>query len=569
MRRKISIRVALVIFAAFALFILFSTFIVQKNINEVSELNLNQYLSMITIDYNEGLTPVEIVDKYSDLSDYLRITFIAEDGTVIKDSLADATDMDNHLSRPEFQDLGTVYIRTSATLNQRMMYLATQLSDQTYLRVSIPTESILPFLNDFIGLSIIIASAVIALSILMIYTLTKSALTPLKEISNNLEKVSKGEYVDVMPLEQDDEINIIIQEINELNHVISSHLASLNEEKKKNDFLMDHMDQGICVLNNQGKVILVNKFLRDLFHFAKSPSSKDYLYLFRQRTIQEAIENAYRSETNTSALVEIEGNFYSVMISYLPSSWNDLSSVVLIFTDVTMIKNIENLKRDFFINASHELKSPLTSIMGSSELISTSMVTDPETIRDLSLRILEESTRMNHLVMDMLNLSKYENQTESVTDEIVQLNQIYNDVKKSIENSLSKKEIVLEENISKISYKANPEHMYQVFRNLIENAIQYGNQKGFVKVVLKEENDQIFFSVEDNGIGIPKDDQSRVFERFYRVDKARSKKTGGTGLGLSIVKHISLLYQGHIQLESTEGKGTKITVVFPVHRKES
>lgn len=562
MRRRISLQFALVIILSLFIFIFGSTFIVQKNLNQISELNLNQYLTMISTDIDQNLTPEDIINKYQDSRNFLRITFMDSSGVVIVDSLAD--ELENHLSRPEFQNLGTAYIRHSVTLNKDMMYLATKIDNDLYLRVAIPVSSILPFLNDFLGFSIIVGILITVLSVFLISALTKNTLRPLKDLKSILTKVYTGQYTEMMPVDKYEEVNGMINEINEISRLISNNISSLNEEKLKSDFLLNHMNQGICVLDQDGHIVLVNQFIRNLFHFQDSLSlRKDYLYLFRDSIIQEAIANAYKDNKNSSVLIQVQKEFYSVMVSYLQQSFNHLPSVVLIFTDVTMVKNIETLKRDFFINASHELKSPLTSIMGSAELISSGLVKDSETIHDLTLRILEESSRMNLLVMDMLNLSKYENQISSVEEEAVSLKTVLLEIKESIHQKLERKNINYEEDIDDIVYYANHEHMIEILRNLIENAIQYGNPNGFIKVSLKTVNHKVIFKVEDNGIGIPKIDQSRVFERFYRVDKARSKKTGGTGLGLSIVKHICMLYQAQIELESTPGKGTIITIIFP------
>ncbi|MGD9910709.1 MAG: sensor histidine kinase [Candidatus Izemoplasmatales bacterium] len=562
MRRRLSFQFALVIILSILIFILGSSYLVQQNLNQVSELNLNQYLSMIQTDIDAGYTVDEIVLKYEDSNDYLRITFMDSTGVVLKDSLAE--DLENHLTRPEFQNLGTAYIRHSATLNKDMMYLATQINDNLYLRVAIPISSVLPFLNDFIGFTIIVGLLLVVLSIFLVSQLTKSALRPLKELRTILTSVYTGEYIEIMPVEKYEEINDMINEINDISRLISSNIVSLNQEKEKNDFLLNHMNQGLCVLDKEGHIILVNQFIRDLFLF-KEPLElrKDYLYLFRNQVIQKAIESAYLTQTNTSCLIQVQKEFYSVMVSYLPESFDHQPNVVLIFTDVTMVKDIETLKRDFFVNASHELKSPLTSIMGSAELITSKMVTDQATIQDLMNRILEESSRMNRLVMDMLSLSKYENQLAPVEEEMVNLKTVLEEIKQSITQKLDQKKMTYIQNAENLTYLANHEHMTEVFRNLIDNAIQYGNNGGTIKVTLKHTQQSIVFSVEDDGIGIPKTEQARVFERFYRVDKARSKKSGGTGLGLSIVKHICMLYQARIELESSEGKGTTITIVFP------
>ncbi len=238
-------------------------------------------------------------------------------------------------------------------------------------------------------------------------------------------------------------------------------------------------------------------------------------------------------------------------------------SVILIFTDITAIKNIENLKKDFFDNASHELKSPLTAILGSSDLIIQGMAKDEKTILDLAKRISEEAKRMNNLVMDMLTLSKYENQTQIQHRQNLDINRTVQEVLESLQGLIDSKKITIETTDREDYINANPDQMFQLLKNLLENAIKYGKQSGIVKIKINRENHYLTIIIQDDGIGIPKADQARIFERFYRVDKARSKSTGGTGLGLSIVKHIVMNYNGHIELDSTEGKGTLVKVYLP------
>jgi two-component system phosphate regulon sensor histidine kinase PhoR len=237
--------------------------------------------------------------------------------------------------------------------------------------------------------------------------------------------------------------------------------------------------------------------------------------------------------------------------------------VILIYSDITATKNIEILKRDFFINASHELKSPLTTIIGSAELISRKIVVDQETIMDLIKRITSEANRMNNLVMDMLSLSEYETKYQNKNKIIINLEKIVNDVVNNLAFLSSEKDINITSNVEKSNILMSYEELYQLIKNLVENAIKYGKTKGNVWIEMYYEQSDLVLSVKDDGIGIPQKDLNRIFERFYRVDKARSKSTGGTGLGLSIVKHIVLNYNGHIDISSEEGEGTEIKIFLP------
>lgn len=567
MRRKISFEFIILILTALVAFTIGATFFARSSINSVTELNLEKYLEIIKIDY-QSLEQDKIIEKYQDLDNYLRITFIDSSGTVTQDTLAD--ELNNHLDRPEIINLGKSYIRYSETLRIDMMYLASQLNNGEYIRVAIPTASVLGFLNDFIGLSIIIGLIIITLSIMSSSYMIKQSLLPLSDIKFILNDLSNGKYKEITPVTKYEEINGLIKEINDINKIISSNIISLKSEKQKSDFLLTHMNQGICVLNSEKKIILLNSYLKDLYNFNIDFNiNKDYRYLFRDEEIQKGITKTYEEKTGRTLFTQVDDLYYSVSIIYSDKDWGSSSTVILIYSDITLTKNIEILKRDFFINASHELKSPLTTIIGSAELISRKIVVDQETIMDLIKRITSEANRMNNLVMDMLSLSEYETKYQNKNKMIINLEKIVNDVVNNLVFLSSEKDINITSNVEKSNILMSYEELYQLIKNLVENAIKYGKTKGNVLIEMYYEQSDLVLSVKDDGIGIPQKDLNRIFERFYRVDKARSKSTGGTGLGLSIVKHIVLNYNGHIDISSEEGEGTEIKVFLPKVEIES
>ncbi len=562
MKRKITAQFVMVVSTALILFVVGAIFLVRRNLNNVTEFNLRYYLEIIKTDYSSGLTPQEVIDKYDNVEEYLRITFMDDTGVVLADSAA--SELENHLTRPEFQNPGTVYIRKSATLNKQMMYLAFQFSDTNYIRVSVPINSILPFFNDFIGLLLLIGGIIAILAFFLSKTLINKAMEPFSDLKKVLNQVEVGKYNDLMPVSKYEEINDLLVEINEINRTISDNIVSLNAEKQKSDFLLDHMNQGLCLLDYQENIVLVNSYLARLFNYSRDTHLyRNFNFLFRSQPLQQAITKVYETKGSTTIVVEINDSFYSVGITYETKDWRNQPGIVMIFNDVTMIKNTEILKKDFFVNASHELKSPLTSIMGAAELVSSGIIKAPGEITDLASRILEEAKRMNKLVLDMLDLSKYENYIPLKAPTQINLHTIIHDVLDKLAPQAQKRKISLDDQSAAIIFSANQEHMEQLIKNLVENSIQYGKENGWVKIETDDLGEEITIKVSDNGIGIPGAEQSRVFERFYRVDKARSKKSGGTGLGLSIVKHIILIYRGRIELESQEGKGTMITVVLP------
>ncbi|PKK95649.1 MAG: hypothetical protein CVV60_00330 [Tenericutes bacterium HGW-Tenericutes-5] len=561
MKRKISLQFVLLIFTSLIVFTIGASLIVKDTINKITELNLEKYLTIIETD-TDNLTETEIIEKYSELDNYLRITFIDSEGVVLADSSTE--NLDNHLNRPEIQNLGETYIRHSDTLKIDMMYLAKELPSGVYLRVAIPITSVLGFVNDFIALSFFIGTIIIALSILSSSYLIKQSLKPLEDIRHILNNVNGGEYQEVMPIVKYDEINNLLSEINDINKTISSTIFSLKIEKQKLDFLLNHMNQGICVLDKDAKIVLINTYLKKLYNFNIDYNiNKDFRYLIRDDELQKIIHDTYDSKTEKNYITKITNKYYAISIIYSKQDWSFESSVILIYSDITQIRNTEILKRDFFINASHELKSPLTTIIGSADLIAQGIVKDQETKNDLINRIGSEAKRMNNLVMDMLALSEYETKKQETQNQIISPKKVIEEVIKNLEVLVKTKQTNIHLESEKTSIFIGYEEIYQIFKNLLENAIKYGKQDGNVWIKTYIENENFVISVKDDGIGIPKNDIDRVFERFYRVDKARSKSTGGTGLGLSIVKHIILNYNGQIKLLSEEDIGTEVLIFIP------
>lgn len=562
MKSKIKWEILLVVLGSLFVFTMGAFFIAKQNMNSITELNLRNYLQIVVEEYDSDQDATRVVNKYEDINGYLRITFMAPDGEVIIDTLAE--NLENHLDRPEFNDLGTVYIRNSVTLEEEMMYLAQELTDGNFVRVAIPTSSLLPFINDFVGMLLLVGLGIIILTAFISTALVKNALSPLNEVKTILKEVNQGEYKEITTLQKQKEINALFEEINDINRMIATNITSLKSERDKNQFLLNEMNQGICVLDSDGLILMLNEHLRKLYKFNIDLNiNKDFRFLFRDPDIQDAIYKSMQNQISTNLVTTIKETHFSVSITYLDKSWLNQPCVFLIFTDITAIKNIENMKKDLFDNASHELKSPLTAIIGSSDLIIEGLAKDEETILDLVKRISEEAKRMNNLVMDMLTLSKYENQTEVIQKQNIDINKVLHDAYKSLKDLSDEKEINVELSDREDYVYANYEQMFQVIKNLMENAIKYGKKSGFVKAEIRRENKNLVIEVQDNGIGIPKVDQNRIFERFYRVDKARSKSSGGTGLGLSIVKHIVLNYGGHIELDSVEGRGTRIIIFIP------
>ena len=320
------------------------------------------------------------------------------------------------------------------------------------------------------------------------------------------------------------------------------------------------MNQGLVLLNDEGKIELINKYSLSLFNFEQDYIlDKNYMYLFRDMLIQEKIENCIKNNKEEQLIFDLDGRKFLLYINNLKTSWSNASNshVALLMVDVTLQENMNSLKREFFANASHELKSPLTSIIGYQQLINQGILTSNEEIQDATLRTIKEAQRMNKLIIEMLDLSRLENNVQTILED-VNVSKIINDCLQELKPSIEKKNIQVIAKLDDVNLVASQSDLYKLIKNIIDNSIVYNNENGKIFISLNKNE----LTIKDTGVGISKEDLEHIFERFYRVDKARSKESSGTGLGLSIVKHICLLYGYKINVDSSIGKGTKITISF-------
>ena len=342
--------------------------------------------------------------------------------------------------------------------------------------------------------------------------------------------------------------------------MLDEKVTSLSNEKEKSKYILDNMNQGLILLNSDGKIELINKYSLALFGFEQEYIlDKNYMYLFRDINVQEKIKDCINNNQEEQLIFDLDGRKFLLYINMLKTSWSSAtnSHVALLMVDVTLQENMNLLKREFFANASHELKSPLTSIIGYQQLIQQGILTSNEEIQDATLRTINEAQRMNKLIIEMLDLSRLENNVQTILED-VNVSKIINDCLLELQPSIENKKIQLVLKLDDVTLVASQSDLYKLIKNILDNSIVYNNENGKIEINLSK-NELI---ISDTGIGISKEDLDHIFERFYRVDKARSKESSGTGLGLSIVKHICLLYGYKIDVDSTLGKGTKITILF-------
>jgi two-component system phosphate regulon sensor histidine kinase PhoR len=491
-----------------------------------------------------------------------RITVIAPDGRVLADTQPlNLSTAENRLNRPEIQAAlrgsPAAYIRRSDTLSVDFIYYALMVEygdGYVFVRASIPISAINSYLLRTLPLFLFILFVVAILCFVLIRNVANHFVKPFAVVEKKLRLLTRGEYTSEPVTEAFEEANVILREIDEISILLHDTLNSLRDEKNKSDYIFNNIGEGIFAVDENKNIVLINKVTLDLFNTTNAITGKGIHFLTGNEILVKTVEECVNTAYNTLFDLKMDGKIFLTAIKRLPES--NLTLTVL--SDVT--ENRENTKRreEFFTNASHELKTPLTAIKGFNEL--TAINNTDENLSGFINGITRQTDRMLTLIEGMLKLSELEN-TPSLNPEPISLAHIVNEVRDTMEAAINKKNITFVlDGDSMIT--AEQGHIYELIKNLIENAVRYNNQHGKITVKIHRQNDITKLTVSDSGIGIPLEEQTRIFERFYRVEKSRSQRGGGTGLGLAIVKHICSLYGWTLSLKSKIGLGTEITVLF-------
>lgn len=494
----------------------------------------------------------DYLSKVSDKT--VRMTWVANDGTVLFDNEANSDKMENHLEREEIKQAmmtGTgTSKRYSKTLMQQQYYSAVRLTDGSVMRLSVKELSWWALILAMIQPIIIVFLVAVLVSFLFAYRLSKKIVEPLNQIDLDAPDNTKV-YEELAPLLE----KIKIQQKQIKNQ-------QLELEKKRNEFeaATENMSEGIILLNSNGVIISINKTASKLLGISSYCVGKDLLLFSSGVEIQELLRKAEDGK-HSEIILDIDEVSYHFSATPIFSG-EKVTGVALIIFDFTEMEKAEEIRREFTANVSHELRTPLQTIAGSAELLSNGMVVEKD-IPQFSQKIYKEAKRLITLVGDIIKLSHLDEENSSIISEKVDL---YSVAETTVENL---KSVAEKANVS-LSLKGEPsivtgksQLLSSIMFNLCDNAIKYNKQGGSVEVEVKNFIDCVKLSVSDTGIGIPLDQQSRIFERFYRVDKSRSKDVGGTGLGLSIVKHAAKLHNAEIEVRSTLGEGTTIILTFP------
>ena len=571
-----------------ALFLL--TIIVLVQLSEfdrsLTENNLVRSANIViaAIDNNldkQDSAPVQsVITKLGEKSG-VRITVIDKDGEVLGDSDKNPREMENHSERPEvkdaFQGRTGQSTRFSDTLQKELFYVAVPVSQQDgsveyVVRTSLPLttlqETLWPVEKRIIYLSLIISLLASALLFAISRSMTKSLLP----IINITEELSHGNLkVDIPVSEEKGEIPTISLALSKMAQHFNELFKQLSSEKNQLEAVLSAMSEGVMVLSSEGKAIITNKALLDMFKIKDEPNDKLYWEILRNREVTEVIENVInerKPETREIFYLYPDERYYLLNVIPLESPENE---VIVVMFDITDFKRLEKIKADFIANVSHELRTPLTAIKGYSETLEEGAYEDTEDLKHFIGIIKRHTDRLINIVSDLLVLSEVESRdylsgTSPDSDfEWVDVEEIITSSLEAIKSKASEKglRVSFKNGAGQNSIKGNRFLLEQMFLNLIDNAVKYTPDSGAIGVELKNPEGELLIRVFDTGIGIPKEHLPRIFERFYRVDKTRSRKIGGTGLGLSIVKHIVILHGGSVDVESEEGKGSSFTIILP------
>ena len=557
MKKKII--VTNVIIVVFALLILFLSGIsITKSIyKKQAEERIIDVANIYAENYTSSDKVVKNVPK-----DY-RVTVVDKSGKVLSDSeTADVSNMENHIDREEIvaalHGKPVAVTRRSDTTNKDMVYSAVKVDlsadDYVFVRVSTPVDSVNLYATSTILPNFYVLIAAIIAAVILSVVLTKSLVKPMAEIKNSLIALNNGTFTPSTPSEKDPEINKMLSEINDIGEKLSDTITTVSEDNKKLDYILNNVSNGIVVITANGNIEVMNDNAKLVFDVKNDAISSNYTVLSANEKFISAVSDAVNERINK--VFEFTTAAHDVYLTSIRCL--DGGMTIIVLSDITAVKHGEEIRSEFFANASHELKTPLTAIKGFNDVIG--MKSKDDDIRTLSSKIDKEVNRVVSLIDDMLNLSKLET-TKTPIVEKVDLVAVAYDAEESI-SALARAKNVNIEISGEGTVEMEKDHAYELVKNLMENAVRYNEDGGHVFVSVDEKSDKVTLKVKDDGIGIDEENQSRIFERFYRVNKSRSRETGGTGLGLSIVKHVAELYDAKLTLSSTLGAGTEITVSF-------
>lgn len=508
-----------------------------------------------------------------------RITIVNNQGKVLVDSAAGSQEevlkMENHANRPEIKSAlsGRIgeEVHYSATLKKDMLYIALPVKDKEetigIVRLALPlanVQKMFSAIRKAIFFSLFFA---LVLAFVLGSLLTSGIIKPINKIIQVSRKFSEGDFRHKIFLDSKDEIGELASTLNKMAQNLEDKVKEIEIKNQHLVAILESMAEGITVVDKDSRILSINPSAEKIFNITKQNSEgRIFLEAIRNADMADIINNVLKNGKFVSRQLSIiwpVQRMFQLDVSPIFEK-NNVNGCLLVIHDITEIRKLETMRRDFVANVSHELKTPLTAIKGFVETLLEGALEDKENSRHFLQIIQEHANRLDALVNDLLDLSYLESQEIRLESRETNLKDLAADVIDSFKSQLKKRNISIKNDLSAdLSVRADSDKIGQVLTNLIDNAIKFNQEKGSINIYSRYLDGKIKIVVEDSGIGIPAKDLPRIFERFYRVDKTRSRELGGTGLGLSIVKHIVELHGGSIGVESNEGFGSKFWFILP------
>ncbi|MBP2644601.1 MAG: multi-sensor signal transduction histidine kinase [Firmicutes bacterium] len=510
----------------------------------------------------------------------IRISVIALDGTVIADSWENPGLMENHSTRPELIDAvekgqGTS-IRFSTTLGENLLYVATPIRHNSATIGVLRLATTLTHVNQGFAeiRSALIISFLVAslLAIFISNHIAKRYTAPLESITVTAQEISEGNLSTRVHLHTGDELDVLARTLNNLTANLEEKINEITEEKRKLELILQNTNSSILLLDRYGHMLDYNQAAKDTFSITPDMLRLHNVQIIGNGLFNTAFQQAVETKEKRSIDLKFEnnGNRHAFLVSLSPiiSSDCQVSAVLAVFHDITALKEIQEHQADFIANASHELATPLTGILGFAETLLDGAIEDQELSTKFVRIIQAEAHRMNRLVKDLLQIAKLDAQNYriNVKTEVLSLDPLVSQAINDLALQWRQKELTLtvEAPPSPLSVLANADWLKQVFINLLDNAVKYTPQSGTIRLSWSQKDKDAVFTITNSGMGIPASDLPRIFDRFYRVERSRTRSTGGTGLGLAIVKYIVEMFNGSIEAKSEVGVSTTFIVRLPL-----
>lgn len=538
-----------------------SNYVIQKN-EEKNLKNINEILCTIA-EENEEKNFSDIFDPIMKEKEQ-RLTIIGKDGEVLYDSKNEIRELENHNERPEIinarKNGESKSIRLSDSDNEQTIYVAKLIKDDIVVRLSMQNVSLKTINNVFVKYYLYTFVIISLISVVISMKLSNIFIIPIKDLEATTSRVAKGDFERKVKVYSNDEVGQLATTFNYMSEQLNKLLQELNEKQTKLEAILKSMDSGVIAIDRDEKIIMINPYCEKIFGIKQDIIGENIITAIRDADLYAVFKD------NTTDVKEIKVYYpkereFRIKTTEIINGYEVIGKVAVL-QDITDIRRLENMRSQFVANVSHELKTPLTSIKGFAETLR--IVEDTETKERFLDIINGEADRLTTLINDILTLSDLE-QTKEMNNEDVEVNNIIESVYMMLKPLAEKKNITItKELVGTPVIEGDANKFKQMLINLVENAIKYTEDDGNVKIITNIINEKVIIKVQDNGIGISEEHIPRLFERFYRVDKARSREKGGTGLGLAIVKYIVINFGGTIKVDSKINEGTTFTTEFNI-----